>query len=167
MSMKTDVASLIEAAESLTPAAVAAEVESLTGARVRSANLAPGGKSANVPLPLPDSVDRWVTREYAEYRKAIAAALRGVLKALRHQDALLVCLHDRSGPGGTSGAPSDGARELAAAAVGPTGVECANCGVVIDKAAGQKVLDDRCRACFDYRKTHDGVERPSEMWVKS
>lgn len=42
---------------------------------------------------------------------------------------------------------------------------CANCGCNVWRTPTDRLLAGRCRNCYEYRRAHDGIERPRELWA--
>ena len=162
MTTRQELERILEVGAELDPAAVSAEVSLMTGARLRSANLdgaggGRGGGGGDAPVGF-DKVDRWARGKHKAYRARLATALRALEDALFIQGELLVRMCDERG------APNDEARRLAAEAVSPQAEECANCRVVVERTATDRLREGRCGACYKYRR-RTGQERPRELWA--
>jgi hypothetical protein len=143
-----DLTRVIEVVTKANPRAVSAEVKNLR-AGPKGPVLGRIGHSAEQPLPLPDALDRRVTRLHRTYKRALDSMRHNADEIERIERELLTRLHDADGK------PTPEAR----AAAGD--VQCSNCGVVIESTG--KALGGRCRNCHDYQKNHDGQERPRDL----
>lgn len=55
--------------------------------------------------------------------------------------------------------------ERAREALGDGPAYCANCAIPVWRTPRDRLLSGRCRPCHDYRKAHDGEERPRDLWT--
>jgi hypothetical protein len=152
-------------ARTLDTRALSAEVSLMTGARLRSARYdGVGSRSADKPLPLPDTIDKWYQKKHSSYRRNIARALRLLERAAFEQSEMMLgrgnveAMHDEHG------APTDAALRAVERATGQSTATCANCGALIAGNRSDRVLAGRCRTCYEYRRRHNGIDRPRELW---
>ena len=44
--------------------------------------------------------------------------------------------------------------------------DCANCMRKVEKTKADRMFGGRCRACHEYKRDHDGLERPRALWER-
>lgn len=137
--------------DELNPRAVAAEVGYMRSSRIQAwrPKDAPGAKSNEPPMLLPDHLDVKVRGIEADFHRGIAKMRTGEEEALHAQRRLLAYI-----------TPEDAAALAEAEADGGT---CCVCGRVIDKRGGERLLAGRCFADYEYRRRHDGTDAPQEV----
>lgn len=90
--------------------------------------------------------------------RAIQAYLEGVV-------SLCAVLGDMVKHKGTiCGLTPEAARELVEQAKPQRSAECANCGRVVENTPNDPIRSGRCGACWQWRRRHDGAERPKDQW---
>lgn len=62
------------------------------------------------------------------------------------------------------GLTPEAARELVEQAKPQRSAECANCGRVVENTPNDPIRSGRCGACWQWRRRHDGAERPKDQW---
>jgi hypothetical protein len=136
----------------LKPREVAAEVRWMLASRIQawSAERAPRG--GETPLPLPDNLDRRITRLHTAYAKHIHKAHQELTIARRIERELTQRLT---------------LQQAQAIVDKETGAGCCtNCGRPVPGTPNDRLRNDRCRTCDDYWRANY-AERPRELIEKT
>lgn len=151
---------IVELVKELDPRAVRAEIDLIVagGQQAWRAKLAPA-RSAEHAAPGFDRIDRWARDQQRQYEIHLEAALDELQKAANAQRRLSYGLGNVEPLHDEHGKPTDAAKRIAE---GEDSATCANCGIVV-----AKLQAGRCHACYEYRRRHDGHDRPRELWEKA
>jgi hypothetical protein len=97
--------------------------------------------------------DQWREDEFSRARKKAIGILLDMQKLLNGYDALVRAMSVLS---------ADEARRLAETEAA-CGSECANCSAWITGLGADRPRSGRCRACYEYRRRNEGMERPHSL----
>lgn len=150
-------------AQTLNPGRLQARIDEWTRGGLPATSLPTGSRGADPPMPAFDQDDRHFRRLAHLYRQALTAAAEQ-LEIARRIELIVVPPHktDRK----RYGLYRAEASRQAAEDHGPQSAECVNCGRLVARTAADRFKASRCSACYQYRHTHGGTDRPRQLWER-
>ena len=93
-----DVVKLRDFLTELDPSTMHSRIRELRRGGLPSASMGGGSRGAETPLPLPDTVDQWLARQWRTYRANLAQAVGIIAGATQAQRSVLTVMADNQLP---------------------------------------------------------------------
>lgn len=150
-------------ATTLKPTQLEARIHEWTRGGLPTSSLGNGPRGSDPPMPTLDEHDRNFRELAGRYRDALIAAAEQLEVARRIE--LLVVPPSKTDRRRYGLWLAESSRQ-AAEDHGPQSVECVNCHRLVARTVNDRYKSSRCNACYQYRRTHDGTDRPKELWER-